>query len=302
MKVISIGEVLWDIIDDREHLGGASFNFAAHLQKLGHQVSFISAVGDDERGRRILERMTQMGLSTRYVRVDREHATGIVTVTLTDGQPHFVLHRPAAYDFPQLTASDWDDLLSQSIDWIYFGTLLHMSSVAEELTKEILATLPTARRFYDVNLRANAYTPELVREFMELATVMKLNDTEVAEISAMFGSPFSSLEQFCRDYASRFRLEAVCVTRGPQGCSLLLGEDYVEAPGYHIHVADTVGAGDAFAAGLLHGLGEGWPAKKIADFANRVGAFVASRVGAIPPWTLEEITALDTKNYQQRRA
>lgn len=302
MKVVSIGEVLWDVIAGKEHLGGAPFNFAAHLLRLGHEVSFISAVGADERGDRILKRMSQMGLPTRYVHVDKEHSTGIVTVTLTGGQPTFVLHRPAAYDFPQVSPAEFDDLLSQPIDWIYFGTLLQISTVAAELTREILAALPTARRYYDVNLRANSYTPELLQEMMRLATVMKLNDVEVEEISRMFGATFSSLEQFCREYSSNFQLDAVCVTRGSKGCALLLGEDFVEAPGYQIHVADTVGAGDAFAAALLHGLGQEWPVAKIADFANRVGALVASRPGAIPPWTLDEVGALDVQNYRLERA
>ncbi|MGA2696928.1 MAG: carbohydrate kinase [Terriglobales bacterium] len=303
MKVISIGEVLWDVIGGKEHLGGAPFNFAAHLLRLEHDVFFVSAVGADDRGKRILHRMEKMGLSTRFVREDPEHGTGIVSVTLSGGgQPHFVLHRPAAYDFPQLTDEDYDFLLSQSLDWIYFGTLLQMSSIAWELTKEILATVPTARRFYDVNLRANSYTPELLRELMQLATVMKLNDVEVEEISKMLGTPFSSLEQFCRQYAADFNLEAVCVTRGSKGCALLHGDEYVESPGYQIKVADTVGAGDAFAAGLLHGIGNEWPAEKIADFANRVGALVASRAGAIPAWTLDEVAAFDPQSYRLERA
>jgi fructokinase len=303
VKVISIGEVLWDVIGGKEHLGGAPFNFAAHLHRLGHDVFFVSAVGADDRGKRIIHRMKQMGLSTRFVREDPEHGTGVVTVRLSsEGQPNFVLHRPAAYDFPQVTDAGFDFLLSQSIDWICFGTLLQVSTVAWELTREILATLPSARRFYDVNLRANAYTPDLVRQLMQMATVMKLNDFEVEEISRMLGTTFASLEQFCRDYADNFQLEAVCVTRGSKGCALLLGEQYVEAAGYQINVGDTVGAGDAFAAGLLHGVGQKWPAEKIADFANRVGALVASRHGAIPAWTLEDVAGFDSQNYRLERA
>lgn len=303
MKVISIGEVLWDVIGGKEHLGGAPFNFAAHLHRLGHDVFFVSAVGADDRGKRIIHRMKQMGLSTRFVREDPEHGTGVVTVRLSsEGQPNFVLHRPAAYDFPQVTDAGFDFLLSQSIDWICFGTLLQVSTVAWELTREILTTLPSARRFYDVNLRANAYTPDLVRQLMQMATVMKLNDFEVEEISRMLGTTFASLEQFCRDYADNFQLEAVCVTRGSKGCALLLGEQYVEAAGYQINVGDTVGAGDAFAAGLLHGVGQKWPAEKIADFANRVGALVASRHGAIPAWTLEDVAGFDSQNYRLERA
>jgi fructokinase len=241
--------------------------------------------------------MAQLGLSTRYVGTDTQHSTGSVTVTVdAGGQPSFVLHRPAAYDFPRLTESQLEELLLQPTDWIYFGTLHQMSPVAKTLTIRLLDRVPRARRFYDVNLRLDSYTPSLVRELMARATVVKLNDAEVAQISQMFGRPFDSLEECCRSYTKTFGWEAVCVTRGPMGCVLLISDQYWEANGYRIEVADTVGAGDAFAAAFVHGLGKGWPAPQIADFANRVGALVASRPGAIPSWTAEEASALKNKS------
>src|SRR5215510_14469466 len=113
MKIISIGEVLWDVIGKTEHPGGAPFNFAAHASKLGHEVLFVSAVGTDHRGDRILQRMKAMNLTTRYVTRLPEISTGHVSVSLDSaGQPTFVIHRRAAYDFPCLTASDLESLLS----------------------------------------------------------------------------------------------------------------------------------------------------------------------------------------------
>src|SRR5579884_2933506 len=100
MKIISIGEVLWDVLGDREHLGGAPFNFAAHLAKLGHEVFFVSGVGRDARGDRIIEELSGRGVSPRYISRDAKYPTGIATATLSsDGQPTFTIHRPAAYDF-----------------------------------------------------------------------------------------------------------------------------------------------------------------------------------------------------------
>jgi fructokinase len=297
VNVISIGEVLWDVVGKAEHLGGAPFNFAAHLNRLGHSVSFISAVGDDARGARILERISEMGLSTRYVSRSVEHATGTVIVTLDgSGQPRYVIHRPAAYDFPQLSEAELGELFSQSVDWIYFGTLHQMSEVAKRLTARLLDSKPDAGRFYDVNLRVDSYEPALVHELMSRATVVKLNDDEVLEVARMFGDSPASLEDFCRNYSRRFGWEGVCVTQGVRGCVVLIGGEYLESEGYPVQVADTVGAGDAFAAAFLHGLGSGWPAPRIADFANRVGAVVASRTGAIPFWTIAEATALHHKS------
>jgi fructokinase len=293
MNILSIGEVLWDVFGNTEHLGGAAFNFAAHAKILGHSVCFISAVGEDRRGRHVLERMDAMGLSTRFVGQVKEHPTGIVTVNLdASGQPHFTIHRPAAYDFPELSAGDLSALSSCWPDWIYFGTLFQMSPEAKAVTLQVIEANPEARRLYDVNLRENCYEAALVRELMSRATAVKLNDEEVDTIQSMFGWSYRSLEDFCRGTAHIFGWEAVCVTRGEAGCVLLVGGNYVEAEGYEVQVADTVGAGDAFAAAFVHGLGYGWPPPQIADFANRVGALVASRPGGTPFWTIEEAEAL----------
>jgi len=290
LNIVSIGEVLWDVFGETEHLGGAAFNFAAHAKTLGHSVSFISAVGEDQRGQRILERMAAMGLPARFVREEKAHPTGLVTVNLdASGQPHFTIHRPAAYDFPYLSEGDIGVLSSSRPDWIYFGTLFQMSSQAKALTLKVIDSNPPARRFYDVNLRENCYEAALVNELMSRATAVKLNDQEAKMIQAMFGWGYGSLEEFCRGTAHRFGWEAVCVTRGEAGCVLLVRDNYVEAKGYKVCVADTVGAGDAFAAAFVHGMGKGWPAEEVADFANRVGALVASRPGGTPPWTVKEV-------------
>jgi fructokinase len=293
MKIVSIGEVLWDVIGEKEHLGGATFNFSAHARKLGHEVYFVSAVGRDERGDRVLDCMVQMGLSTRFVRRADEYPTGIASVTLNStGQPAFRIERPAAYDFPLLTETGLVELLSPAPDWIYFGTLHQMSPQARVVTRRLLAAKCGARHFYDINLRPSCYEPQLVRDLMSQATVVKLNEEEVPAVDRMCGRLHSTLEDFCRSYANDLGWEAVCVTRGPEGCALLIGDEFIEAPGYGVTVVDAVGAGDAFAAAFLHGLGSGWPANQVADFANRVGALITSRPGAVPHWTSDEIKAM----------
>jgi fructokinase len=293
MNILSIGEVLWDVFGDTEHLGGAALNFAAHARILGHSVSFISAVGDDQRGQRVIERLEAMGLPTRFLHRVKEQPTGIVTVSLdASGQPHFTIHRPAAYDFPELSEADLQELSSQRPDWIYFGTLFQMSPQAKALTLKLIGANPKARRFYDVNLRENSYKASLVNELVTYATAVKLNDQEVDTIQTMLGWSYRSLEDFCRGGAQKFGWEAVCVTRGESGCALAVGGQYVEAKGYKVRVADTVGAGDAFAAAFVHGLGQGWTPLEIADFANRVGALVASRPGGTPRWAIEETAGL----------
>jgi fructokinase len=131
--------------------------------------------------------------------------------------------------------------------------------------------LPDARRFYDVNLRRGCYSPELVRELFSLAGAVKMNDDEAERFPDLSEAP------------------TVAITRGEQGSSVRIGGDRADCPGYPVKVADTVGAGDAFAAAFLHGLAAGWSAAKTGDFANRLGALVASRAGAVPEWSLEEL-------------
>jgi fructokinase len=296
MKIISIGEILWDVIGDVEHPGGASFNFAAHARQLGHEVFLVSGVGKDQRGQRILDKMAEIGLSTRYVSSSADYPTGVVTVTVdSNGQPDYVIHRPAAYDFPQLTSSAVEELLSPSPDWIYYGTLMQTSHAAHDLTMSLLRAGRNAHRFYDVNLRRGCYTPELVHELMTQATVFKLNLREAGAMAEMFGGSVSSLEDFCRRYTEKFRFDAICVTRGDQGCAILMDNRYAEFPGYRVDVIDTVGAGDAFSAAFAHGFSANWKPAQIADFANRVGALVASRPGAIPQWTIKDALQLAQK-------
>jgi fructokinase len=272
MTIVSIGEVLWDVFPDTVRLGGAPFNFAVHAHRLGHRVIFLSAVGDDKRGRAALERAASLGLPTEFIRVVAGQPTGSVTVRLdAEGHPDFTIHRPAAYDCLMLDDGQLQRLAELRPDWIYFGTLYAMEDRARKVLRRLMNAVPGAQRFYDVNLRRGCYTPQLVRELLALADAVKLNDDE-AEVFPDLGEAPS-----------------VALTRGERGCAVRIGNDRAECPGYTVTVVDTVGAGDAFAAAFLHGFAAGWSASKTGDFANRLGALVASRAGAVPEWSLGEL-------------
>src|ERR1017187_10882468 len=108
MHVIGVGEILWDLIGASEYLGGAVLNFSVQTARLGHRVSLVSAVGDDPRGRLAIRQARALGLSTQFIRTIPHHPTGIVTVTADpDGQPSYLIHRPAAYDFASLDDADF---------------------------------------------------------------------------------------------------------------------------------------------------------------------------------------------------
>lgn len=293
MRIVTIGEILWDLFPDGERLGGAPFNFSAHAARLGHEVLFLSAVGDDARGHAALQSASGLGLSTEFLRLTPGASTGVVSVSLDpEGSPSFAIHRPAAYDYLRLSPEDLDSLARFEPQVVYFGTLHQTMPEAKALTRLVIEACPRARRFYDVNLRRDSYNLILLEELLMLADVFKLNAEEAVELSRLFGVPFTSVRKFCEYWSGRCGWEITAVTLGEKGCAIFGGGEWVEAPGYPVQVTDTVGSGDAFAATLVHGLSKGWPLSQVADLANRVGALVASRPGAVPPWTLDECQAL----------
>jgi fructokinase len=208
------------------------------------------------------------------------------------GQPDYTICRPAAYDALRLDRADLRRLAAIEPDWLYYGTLYQAEPAARAETRKLADALPGAKRFYDINLRRHCYTRELVAELMATAHVVKLNDDEAGAVDSMFGRRHDSLSEFTQFWSRKFGWTAVAVTRGSRGCAVRIGGDYAEPPGYTVKVADTVGAGDAFAAAFLHGLSRGWDGHRTGDFANRVGAVVASRPGGVPVWSMEDCDSL----------
>jgi fructokinase len=284
--------VLWDLFDHAMRLGGASLNFGVHARRLGHEVSLISAVGADELGRQAQEMIAALDLDTRFLQTTSRFPTGTAGVrTCAAGKIQFAINRPAAYDTIRLSPGEIEHLQRTAPGWFYFGTLFASTVQGKEVLDELLAALPGATKFYDLNLRPGSDPPDLVRELLQRADVVKLNDEELQRVHEFTGLPLD-VEAFCRRGRDRYGWQAVGVTLGERGCAILAGGEYVESVGHPVDVVDTVGAGDAFAAAFMHGLSLNWPAIEIASFANRVGALVASRHGAIPDWTLEEAVSL----------
>ncbi len=295
MRIVSVGEILWDVIGATEYLGGAPLNFAAHARKLGHEVFMISAVGQDERGRRALQNLDRCGISTEFVQVLPGKNTGTAEVELdADGKPMFRIVRPAAYDFVELAAPQLKRIAEIQPDWIYFGTLYHMAKQTLASTLKLIETVPTAKRFYDVNLRDGNWNLSIVEQLASQANVIKLSNSEAEFLDASLNADGQegSVQHFCQRWSEQYRCKIICVTLGERGCAIFKDGSYVEVPGCKVQVADTVGAGDAFSAAFLHGLDQGWDVRRCGEFANAVGALVASRAGAIPEWTGDEVTSL----------
>jgi len=288
-SVVALGEVLWDIFPNSDCLGGAPLNFGVHARRLGHPVYLLSAVGADQRGRQAARDIATLDLDTTFLQTSRSLPTGTATVSASsDGKNSFQIHRPAAYDGMQFTDADTERLKQKQPRWLYFGTLFPSMPMGREVLNRLLHGLDGISAFYDLNLRPAADSPELVKHLLEQADVVKLNEEELNRVHELCGLP-SSIEGFCREGAARYGWRAAGVTLGARGCALLVDDNYVEQGGCAVEVADTVGAGDAFAAAFMHGLDANWPLGEVATFANRVGALVASRHGAIPDWTVDEV-------------
>ncbi len=281
-RALVVGEVLWDVFPDATRLGGAALNFAVHLERLGHVPLIVSAVGRDALGESATITIRSLGLDTTLLQSSDEFPTGTASVLLGPGdRTSFVIQRPAAYDAVEISESVLAQVMQWHPSWCYYGTLFPSRTHGRNVLRQLLEAVPHAHRFYDINLRPSFESRELVSDLLQLADVVKLNEHELTIVCDWLGLP-THFEGFCRAGAARFGWRAACVTLGAQGCAMLVGDDYVEAPGVPVAVADTVGAGDAFAAAFVHGLVTGWSAPKVAEFSNQIGATVASVPGAIP--------------------
>lgn len=299
MKVISMGEVLWDIMGQGEFLGGAPLNVCANLQRLGDEALLFSSVGRDLRGEMTRQAMRLLHLSTRYLQQSSRYATGTAAVSRTaDGEPAFVIARPVAFDDLSIFPEMKDRLLQEAPDWLYFGTLAHTLPATEHLLAALRQLFPAARCFYDMNLRDGHWTPALITRLCKGVTILKLNETEAEVLSQLLGSSEAAfdLETFCKEWAAQFAIEVICVTLGPKGCCVYAEGTARWFSGYSMQVSDTVGAGDAFASAFLHGYQQGWPLEGCASFANALGAVVAGKAGATPAWEMAEVARVQTYN------
>ena len=291
-RVLALGEILWDVFRDSTRLGGAPLNFTVNVSRMGHEAILISALGDDPPGRSAKETIEAFGLDTRFIGTAPQFPTGSAFVqTEPTGRTEFRIQRPAAYDAVRLSQDDLHWLAAWRPGWLYYGTLFSSTDYSRNLLQELVDLLPEAKRFYDINLRPECYSEEQVRALLSLANVVKLNETEMELAAEFAGLPDSSIEAFCRAGSARYGWQAACVTLGARGCGVWSDGTYAEAEGCRVEVVDTVGAGDGFAAAFLHGLSRRWPADQIAEFANRIGAGIASSPGAIPDWNWNQVLA-----------
>ena len=278
MDVVAFGEILWDVIDGVPHLGGAPFNFAAHAARCGMKSSIVSAVGDDELGRRALAEAERLGVDVSMVGVHPTLPTGTVNVTLADGIPSYEIVHPVAWD--EITGGR---LASAAVlaredtrppRAFYFGTLAQRSPVSAATLGSLLDACASSLVFFDVNLRQDYWSVELVERGLAFTDVLKVNDDEMRTLGF---APESLFARFPR-------LKTVVETRGAAGCRVTsrTGEAFDSSAISDGPVVDTIGAGDSFSAAFLAAVLRGENLASAAEAGNRLAGKVAARTGAIP--------------------
>ena len=279
--LIGLAEILWDCFPERRLPGGAPANVAYQARQLGLRSAVATRVGTDDLGQELLRFLESKELSTELVQRDPLHHTGTVTVELKSGGASYIFLENSAWDFLEVEET-WS-AAARRARTICFGTLAQRSEVSRRAIHQLISlAAEDCLVTYDVNLRPPFFEREWIHESLQRARIVKLNDEEVRVLSAMFDTKTRTDDEFARWLLSHYGNEVVCITRGAKGAMAVTRDELCEVAGVAVKVVDTVGAGDAFTAALIWSRLQGWPLDRSLVLANRLGALVASRPGAMP--------------------
>ena len=278
--IVGLGEALWDVLPDGKKLGGAPANFAYHAAQFGLDTIAISALGEDKLAEETIDALKEHNLNYLMPRVP--YPTGTVQVTLTgDGIPTYDIKENVAWDNIPLT----DEMLeiAKNARAVCFGSLAQRNVVSRENIHKFLdATPDDCVKIFDINLRQQFYTKEVIKESLKRCNILKINDEELVLIGRMFGYPGLDIENKCWLILGKYNLDMLVLTCGTNG-------SYVFTPGQmsfqetpKVEVADTVGAGDSFTGSFCASILNGKPVPEAHKTAVQVSAFVCTQNGAMP--------------------
>ncbi len=293
--VVCYGEILWDVLPHTAVPGGAPMNLAYHLKKLGIDPALITKVGSDNDGKKLIQLMERNAISTEFFQMDFEWNTGKVNAIAGENNEFtYDIKKPVAWDF-----ISWDDqfesLLSNSICFV-FGSLAARS---EESRSTLFRLLEIAEyKVLDINLRSPHYTRRHIEQLMDGLSLLKLNLAELELLTGWF-SHYKNETDRIKALQDRFQIPKIVVTRGANGAIYCTEGHVYEHPGYSVEIADTIGSGDAFLAGLISKLFQGASPAQALEFADALGALIATKTGPCPEYESEEIRDLiKTKTFQ----
>lgn len=282
MKVLTFGEILWDIYPEDKFIGGAPLNFAAHFVKCGGNSSILSAVGKDELGDETIDAVKGLHVGTEYItKVPAQ--TGKCLVTLDKNSvPRYDLLSDVAYDYISYNREE-----SEKFDVLYFGTLALRSANNLNCIKHIMKNNGFNEVFVDINIRKPFISEETLKFSLENATIIKISDEELPFVENVIKTGSSSPEIFAKKLCECYpNLKVVVVTLGSEGALAYEREsgNITKCPAQKVKVSSTVGAGDSFSAAFLSMYLKNRKISDCLEFASKVSGFVVSAKGAIPDY------------------
>ncbi|CDA77361.1 pfkB family carbohydrate kinase [Bacteroides sp. CAG:530] len=291
--VVGIGEVLWDVLPEGKKLGGAPANFAYHVSQFGLSSRVVSAIGNDKLGAEIERDFSEKGLEGIIEKV--AYPTGTVQVSLDDnGVPNYTIKENVAWDNIPFTTALKE--LAQHTCAVSYGSLAQRNIVSRETIHAFLDAMPKegAYKIFDINLRQNFYTKDIICESLERCNVLKINDEELVAVSRLFGYPGIDLQDKCWILLAKYDLKMLILTCGVNGSYVFTPGhvSFVETP--KVTVADTVGAGDSFTAAFVSAILRGLSVSEAHKLAVNVSAYVCTQNGAMPILPDNFITKLES--------
>lgn len=280
--VVGLGEALWDVLPEGKKLGGAPANFAFHAAQFGRRAIAVSAVGEDNLGRETLEEFRKKNLNVLMPRVP--YATGTVQVTVDEqGIPTYDIKENVAWDNIPFTPEIED--VAKRCEAVCWGSLAQRNVVSRQTIQKFLDTMPSdgnRLRIFDINLRQNFYTPEVIQDSLQRCNILKINDEELVTISRLFGYPGLDIRNKCWLLLGKYNLRMLVLTCGVNGSYVFTPGHVSYQPTPKVEVADTVGAGDSFTGSFCASLLRGRSVAEAHEIAVRVSAYVCTQKGAMP--------------------
>lgn len=279
--VIGIGEYLWDVLPTGKKAGGAPVNFAYHASQNGTEGWGVSAIGDDDLGKELLEVTKAHGINLAVSTVD--YPTGTVQVTLQNGQPNYEICEGVAWDYISLSEKAIE--LARKASAISFGTLAQRSEESRRATAELVSYAPkNALIVYDINLRQHFYSKELIDSSLKMSNVLKINDEELEVLKPMFGLKGKSNDEVCFSLVNEYGLLMLVLTGGDKFSSVYSAEGVSTITTPKVEVVDAVGAGDAFSGAFIGSILNGKTIREAHEIAVETAAYVCTQAGAWTPY------------------
>lgn len=280
--VVGMGEALWDVLPEGKKIGGAPANFAYHVSQFGLPSCVVSAVGDDDLGREIIENFTAKGL--KQLIADVPYPTGTVQVEIVQsGVPQYEIKENVAWD--NIPYTERLESLAERTTAVCFGSLAQRNVVSRNTINRFLDVVSRNEEnliVFDVNLRQGFYNKEILCNSMKRCNILKINDEELVTVSRMLGYPGIDLQDKCWILLGKYNLKMLILTCGINGSYVFTPGNVSFQPTPKVEVADTVGAGDSFTAAFISSVLKGKSVSEAHSLAVRTSAFVCTEKGAMP--------------------